>query len=94
MRWYVQQGQTLLRVVQQLTQEVQQLAAMMAAQTGVQAARQAQAEEQNREQGSGPAPEKSVDAKAAEALRANQTGYQQRLAARSVPDMDTGSPNG
>nr|DAF66955.1 MAG TPA: Portal protein, Peptidoglycan hydrolase gp4, portal, tailspike, adhesin, VIRAL.5A [Caudoviricetes sp.] len=91
---YVQQGQTLLRVVQQLTQEVQQLAAMMAAQTGVQAARQAQDAEQDREQGSGPAPEKSMDAKAADAQRANQTGYQQRLAERSVPDMETGSPKG
>lgn len=95
---YVQQGQTLMNVVQQLTQEVQRLAAMMAAQTGAQAIRQQQSsgggERRRAQQTSGGTQGRSVDEEAARAQRSGQTSYQQQLVQRSTPDMDIGSPNG
>ena len=88
-RDYVAQGQTLLNVVQQLTQQVQMLAAQMSARVGVDmAARNAQ-EGQTRQSG---VRGQTVDEKASQSQESNLTGYQQKLAARSVPDMNAGNP--
>lgn len=94
---YVQQGQTLLNVVQQLTQEVQRLAAMMAAQTGAQAIRKQDSRGNGRRQAqqtSGGVQGRTVDEEAARAQRSGQTSYQQQLAERAAPNMDMGNPNG
>lgn len=94
---YVQQGQTLLNVVQQLTQEVQRLAAMMAAQTGAQAIRQQDPGVNDRRQAQqtgGGVQGRTVDEEAARAQRSGQTSYQQQLAERAAPNMDMGNPNG
>ena len=84
-RDYVAQGQTLLNVVQQLTQQVQMLAAQMSARVGVDMAAQNAQEGQNRQ---GGVKGKTVDEKASQSQESNLTGYQQKLAARSVPDMN------
>ena len=87
-RDYVAQGQTLLNVVQQLTQQVQMLAAQMSARVGVDMAAQNAQDGQNRQ---GGVKGQTVDEKASQSQESNLTGYQQKLAARSVPDMNSGS---
>lgn len=88
-RDYVAQGQTLLNVVQQLTQQVQMLAAQMSARVGVDMAAQNAQEGQTRQSG---VRGQTVDEKASQSQESNLTGYQQKLAARSAPDMNAGNP--
>lgn len=77
----VQQGQTLLSLCNQLSQQVAQLTAMMG--MAVPAAQPAQ-------QTAAPSSGSSIDRSAAQA-QTPRMSYADRLAQRSVPDMDSGS---
>lgn len=74
-REYVKQGQTLNNLVQQLTAALDPAGAMQAA---------AEGETGAEPQGGG----QTIDRSVVDAQNRNMTGYQQRLAARSVPNMD------
>lgn len=79
-RQYVEQGQTLMNLVQQLTAMVQQM-------QGIPPEDPAAQEAAGGEAGGGSVGRSIVDAD-----RKNMTGYMKRLAERSVPDMNI-SPN-
>lgn len=78
---YVERGQTLQNLVQQLTMALQQTQGMMGMPV------------EGAPQGGGEPPQsgKSMDSMVVDAEKPNMTAYGQRLAARSTPNMDLGS---
>ena len=64
------------------------LAAQMSARVGVDMAAQNAQDGQNRQ---GGVKGQTLDEKASQSQESNLTGYQQRLAERSVPDMNAGN---
>ena len=78
---YVEKGQTLQNLVQQLTLALQQSQGMMGMPMD------------GTQQGEAQAPQsgKSMDSMVVDAEKPNMTAYGQRLAARSTPNMDLGS---
>ena len=85
----VQEGQTLLNLLQQMNQQMQQMAALLQAATGVQAEG---AEGSGRTQsagGSGRSASRgsSLGAEQSRAMTAGRTPYAQQLARRAAPDM-------
>lgn len=82
----VQQGQTLLNLCNQLSQQVTQLAAML----GLGATAEAGTQQTQPTAASSSSSGRSIDRSAAQA-QTPKMSYAERLAQRSVPDMDSGS---
>lgn len=86
----VQQGQTLLNICQQMSRQMDQMAAVIQASTGMNmGVGGAQAEPGSRRgvQQEQPAAGNGVASEAVQSQKQNMTGYQQRLASSSRPDM-------
>ena len=81
-REYVSQGQTLMNLVQQLTQAVQQLTGTMG---------DPMMQEQGTDDGQPQEPGDSIDRRGMDAQKRNMTSYGQRLAERAGPNMNLNS---
>lgn len=85
----VQEGQTLLNLLQQMNQQMQQMAALLQAATGVQAEGAEESGRTHSAGGSGRSASRgsSLGAEQSRAMTAGRTPYAQQLARRAVPDM-------
>jgi hypothetical protein len=87
----VQEGQTLMNMMQQMAQQMDQMAMIIQSLTGRDMGVMQPTPAGGPSPATGITPSKGIDAKVAQA-QAPMTGYGQRLAKRSAPDMN-GTPN-